>query len=336
MTRSPDSLVPSGSGQPDPETRDDKAFTCRREGEANLRAATQVNAVTASSYPPAITPTQLELFPGPACPLEAKPATDRSTARMEPVRRGGVEGGGTQRQRIDTTGETLFGPVGATPAGREAYKGDPRKRSIDAEQGVGGGHSTGEPRENRGEGRAATPIIGPLWGKAAGLPPRGKAQPRPNQAKRKAPARLDHARKLQRTLYRVAKQQPERRFTLLYDKVCRQDILQEAWRRVKSNKGAAGVDDVDIDEVREYGEARFLGEIEQELRNGSYRVSLVRRVHIDKPGQPGKTRPLGIPTVSANCTGTQFAFGMGGDPPSIPSTSRPALPSFEGAPNSRY
>jgi retron-type reverse transcriptase len=95
----------------------------------------------------------------------------------------------------------------------------------------------------------------------------------------------------------VAKQQPERRFTLLYDKVCRQDILQEAWRRVKSNQGAAGVDDVDIDEIREYGEARFLGELEQELRDGSYRVSLVRRVHIPKPGQPGKTRPLGIPTL---------------------------------------
>ncbi len=93
----------------------------------------------------------------------------------------------------------------------------------------------------------------------------------------------------------MAKQQPERRFTLLYDKVCRQDILQEAWRRVKSNKGAAGVDDVDIDEIREYGEARFLGEIEQELRNGSYRVSLVRRVYIDKPGQPGKTRPDFVP-----------------------------------------
>ena len=76
-----------------------------------------------------------------------------------------------------------------------------------------------------------------------------------------------------------------------------QDILQEAWQRVKSNKGAAGVDEVAIDEIREYGEARFLSEIEQELRNGSYRVSLVRRVHIEKPGQPGKTRPLGIPTV---------------------------------------
>jgi hypothetical protein len=56
----------------------------------------------------------------------------------------------------------------------------------------------------------------------------------------------------------VAKLQPERRFTLLYDKVCRQDILQEARQGVKSNKGAAGVDDVDINEIREYGETRFL------------------------------------------------------------------------------
>jgi len=47
--------------------------------------------------------------------------------------------------------------------------------------------------------------------------------------------------------------QPERRLTLLYDKVCRLDILEEAWRRVKSNGGAAGVDRVSIDEVREYG-----------------------------------------------------------------------------------
>ena len=68
---------------------------------------------------------------------------------------------------------------------------------------------------------------------------------------------------------------------------------------MKSNKGAAGVDEVDIDEVREYGEARFLKEIEQELRDASYRASLVRRVHIDKPGQPGKTRPLDIPTYAS-------------------------------------
>ena len=222
---------------------------------------------------------------------------DRDKARVNPIYRGGVEGGGTQRQRISTTGETLFGPTEATPTGREAYKGGTRKRSNDAGQGVGGGHSTVEPRENRGEGRAATSINRPTLGKAAGLPPQGKASPRPRRAKAKMPARLEPVRKLQRTLYRVAKQQPERRFTLLYDKVCRQDILQEAWRRVKSNHGAAGVDQVDIDEVREYGEARFLSEIQQALRDVSYRVSLVRRVHIPKAGQPGKTRPLGIPTV---------------------------------------
>jgi RNA-directed DNA polymerase len=95
----------------------------------------------------------------------------------------------------------------------------------------------------------------------------------------------------------VAKQQPRRRFTLLYDKVCRQDVLREAWQRVKFNKGAAGVDQVDIDTIREYGEERFLRELEQELRSRCYRSALVRRVHIPKPGQPGKTRPLGIPTV---------------------------------------
>jgi len=48
MTRSPDSLVSSVAGQPAREKRDDEAFICRQEGEANLRAATQVNAVSAS------------------------------------------------------------------------------------------------------------------------------------------------------------------------------------------------------------------------------------------------------------------------------------------------
>ncbi len=159
---------------------------------------------------------------------------------MEPNRRDGVSGGSTQRQTIELTGETLFGPAEETSCGREAYKGRTRKRGNEAGQGVGGGRSTDELRENRREGRAATFIKRTKQGKAAGLPPQGKAQPRTRQARRKAPARLDHARKLQRTLYRVAKQQPERRFTLLYDKVWRQDILREAWQRVRSNKKGGG------------------------------------------------------------------------------------------------
>jgi len=302
MTRSPDSLVSSTAEQSEVEKRDDKAFKCRQEGEANLRAATEVNAGTASLTPPVITPIQLELFPGRACSPETKPDTIRSTAGTNPNRRDGVWGGGTQRQIIQLTGETLFGPAEKPLAGREAYKSRTRKRRNEAGQGVGSGHSTVEARDNRAEGRAATFIKRTKQGKASGLPPQGKAQPRTRQARRTAPARLDHARKLRRTLYRVAKQQPKRRFTLLYDKVCRQDILQEAWQRVKSNKGAAGVDQVDIDAIRDYGEGRFLSELEQELRSRSYRVALVRRVHIPKPGQPGKTRPLGIPTVRDRVT----------------------------------
>src|SRR5687768_15337573 len=100
MTRSPDSQIPSDVGQPAAEKRDDKAFNCRQEGEANLRAVTQVNVVSASSIPPAIMPIQLDLFPGRACPLKAKPAMTRSTARKEPSCRDGVEDDGTQRQRI--------------------------------------------------------------------------------------------------------------------------------------------------------------------------------------------------------------------------------------------
>jgi group II intron reverse transcriptase/maturase len=102
---------------------------------------------------------------------------------------------------------------------------------------------------------------------------------------------------LQRSLYRTAKSQPERRFTLLYDKVCRHDVLWEAWRKVASRGGAAGADRVGIEEVREYGAERFVQELQQELVARTYRASAVRRVHIPKPGQPGKTRPLGIPTV---------------------------------------
>jgi hypothetical protein len=96
-------------------------------------------------------PNAIRLIPKnqPSGSSEAKPVTDRNIARTSPIRRDGVEGGGTQRQRISTTGETLFGPGEATPTGREAYKDEIRKRRIDAEQGVGGGHSTDEARENR-------------------------------------------------------------------------------------------------------------------------------------------------------------------------------------------
>lgn len=223
----------------------------------------------------------------------------RGSAVTTARRRDGVEGGSTRGQSIEITGETSRGPAAmvATPSlfGREADKGN-RNGGPDAARGVGGGRSTDEARDNRVEGRAATSITGTKRGKATGLRPQGSAPSRSSVA-RKTPQRMDKVRKLQRTLYRAAKQQPERRFSLLFDKVCRADILNEAWQRVAANNGSAGVDATDIAAVRTYGEVRFLEEIQASLLEDTYRASAVRRVRIPKPGQPGRTRPLGIPTV---------------------------------------
>jgi RNA-directed DNA polymerase len=108
---------------------------------------------------------------------------------------------------------------------------------------------------------------------------------------------LDKVRALQRVLYRSAKQQPHRRFHALFDKVARGDILERAWDDVRANRGAPGVDGVTIADVEASGVAAFLSDLAAALRTGGYRPAPLRRVHIPKPGQPGKTRPLGIPTV---------------------------------------
>jgi RNA-directed DNA polymerase len=53
---------------------------------------------------------------------------------------------------------------------------------------------------------------------------------------------LDKVRVLQRSLYRTAKANPKRKFGVLYDKVCRSDVLRVAYAPVKANKGAPGID----------------------------------------------------------------------------------------------
>jgi RNA-directed DNA polymerase len=108
---------------------------------------------------------------------------------------------------------------------------------------------------------------------------------------------LDKVRALQHVLYRSAKQQPHRRFHALFDKVARGDILCRAWDEVRANRGAPGVDGITIQAVEASGVAAFLDDLAAALRSGIYRPAPLRRVHIPKPGQPGKTRPLGIPTV---------------------------------------
>ena len=111
---------------------------------------------------------------------------------------------------------------------------------------------------------------------------------------------LDPVRALQRVLYRSAKQDPERRFHALLDKVARSDVMWRAWVSVATNQGAPGIDGVSIAELEAEGVESvrtFLGELAERMRSGTYRPRPLRRVRIPKPGRPGQTRPLGIPTV---------------------------------------
>jgi RNA-directed DNA polymerase len=82
----------------------------------------------------------------------------------------------------------------------------------------------------------------------------------------------------------------------LVDKVYKRKNLELAWLRVRSNGGAGGVDGQSL--------ADFAGVLNeqldrlcQELRTDSYQPLPVRRHLIPKAGQPGKFRPLGIPTI---------------------------------------
>jgi RNA-directed DNA polymerase len=105
----------------------------------------------------------------------------------------------------------------------------------------------------------------------------------------------ERIRRLQRKLYVKAKVEPTCRFHQLYDKVYRADILEHAYRLVKSQNGAPGVDGVSFTDIEEWGEGPWLAALGKELHDKTYRPDPVRRVMIPKPG--GGERPLGIPTI---------------------------------------
>jgi RNA-directed DNA polymerase len=102
-------------------------------------------------------------------------------------------------------------------------------------------------------------------------------------------------RTLQRKLYGKAKAEPEFRFYLLYDKICREDILEHAYALCRANAGAPGVDGETFATVEASGLAGWLAGLRKELTTKTYRPAPVRRVMIPKPG--GGERPLGIPTI---------------------------------------
>jgi RNA-directed DNA polymerase len=102
-------------------------------------------------------------------------------------------------------------------------------------------------------------------------------------------------RTLQRKLYRKAKQEPDFRFYLLYDKIYREDVLQHAYELAKANQGAPGVDGQTFEAIESEGLEKWMEGVRKDLRDKTYKPQPVRRVFIPKPG--GGERPLGIPTI---------------------------------------
>ena len=166
---------------------------------------------------------------------------------------------------------------------------------------VGGVHApTGNPRGPVWAGRVAEgPVVPGKPGNAGG----GKGPWVESNAGRKQGMATDanltgsgRVRKLQTALNVKAKEEPDRRFHALIDKVWREDFLMEAWKQVRRNGGSAGVDGEAIADIEALGVEKWVGELAQDLKDGTYVPKPVRQVLIPKK-QRGKFRPLGIPCL---------------------------------------
>ena len=151
-----------------------------------------------------------------------------------------------------------------------------------------------------GDGRESEGRIVPekAWKHAGGKAPcfdrackRGKCEGMTETSK----TPKEKVRELERKLWVCAKRSKTRRFHALYDRIYRDDVLWEAWSRVRANRGAAGVDLETIEAIEQMGVEQFLADAQAALKAGRYRPQPVRRRYIKK--SDGKQRPLGIPTV---------------------------------------
>ena len=97
---------------------------------------------------------------------------------------------------------------------------------------------------------------------------------------------------LQEKLYQKAKQEPEFKFYILYDKMYIPYMLKEAWKKVKAKHSVAGVDNQTVGDVENYGVEKYLQEVGEELRKQTYQPQPIKRIY--RPKANGKLRPIGI------------------------------------------
>jgi RNA-directed DNA polymerase len=109
------------------------------------------------------------------------------------------------------------------------------------------------------------------------------------------PTPSENVAKLQTSLQTKAKAEPAFRFYALWDKVCRKDVLLEAYRRCRANAGVAGVDGETFEQIDAQGPERWLERLREELTTGRYVPQPLLRVWIPKSN--GGQRPLGIPII---------------------------------------
>ena len=94
----------------------------------------------------------------------------------------------------------------------------------------------------------------------------------------------------------LALNDPEDLATKLMEQVCERANLNQAYKRVKANKGAAGVDGMTVKELRTWIREHS-SELLKSLLTGNYQPQPVREVEIPKPGKRNEKRKLGIPTA---------------------------------------
>jgi len=179
------------------------------------------------------------------------------------------------------TGETL--PGGQRQAKSPGIR--PKAENLGSQEGVREARSTQSAGEPRTGGRRLASVTSVMKVSAREGPDKnGDNNPR------------EKVRELQRGLYVRAKRKRTRRSHALYELIYRSDVLWEAWRRVRANGGAAGVDRQTLAEIQRSGVKKFLEDIRERLSAGRYRPSPVRRRYIRK-ADGKKQRPLGIPTI---------------------------------------